>query len=74
MEKVVQGKPVEVFPVPDGIIFIKVDPHTGIPATRSIEGAIFESFLEGTTVIGAVPVGSDETQEDLKKESKDASR
>jgi len=73
MEKVVQGKPVEVFPVPDGIVFIKVDPHTGIPATRSTQGALFESFLEGTTASGAVPVEADETQEDLTKPLRDAS-
>ena len=73
MEKVLHGKPIEVFPVPDGIVFIKVDPHTGVPATRSTQGAIFESFLEGTTASGAVPVEADETQEDLTKPHKDAS-
>jgi penicillin-binding protein 1A len=48
-EKALQGTPVEVFPVPEGIVFIKVDPKTGAPATPSNRGAIFECFLEGTT-------------------------
>ena len=48
-EKALQGTPVEVFPVPDGIVFIKVDPKTGLPAKPSHRGAIFECFLEGTT-------------------------
>ena len=67
MEKAIRGKPVEVFPVPDGIVFIKVDHHTGMPAMRSSQGTIYESFLEGTTANGPVPVESDEDQEDLTR-------
>ena len=48
-EKALQGTPVEVFPVPEGIVFVKVDPKTGLPAKPSHRGAIFECFLEGTT-------------------------
>jgi penicillin-binding protein 1A len=48
-EKALEGTPVEVFPVPEGIVFIKVDPKTGVPAKPSNRGAIFECFLEGTT-------------------------
>jgi penicillin-binding protein 1A len=29
MEKAVQGTPIEPFPVPRGIVFVKVDPHSG---------------------------------------------
>ena len=65
MEKALQGKAREVFPVPDGIVFIKVDPHTGIPATRSTRDAIFESFLEGTTGTRAVPIEIKEGQEEI---------
>jgi len=74
MEKVVRGMPVEIFPVPDGIVFIKVDPHTGMPSMRSTHGTIYESFLEGTTANGAVPVEVDETQDDLTKNNTDSSR
>jgi len=74
MEKAVRGKPVEIFPVPDGIVFIKVDPHTGMPTMRSTHGTIYESFLEGTTANGAVPMEVDETQDDLTKNNTDSSR
>jgi len=50
MEKALQGKPVESFPVPNGIVFVKVDPHTGKPS--SAPGAIAEAFLEGAAPTG----------------------
>jgi penicillin-binding protein 1A len=74
MEKALQSRPREVFPVPDGIVFIKVDPHTGIPATRSTQDAIFESFLEGTTGTRAVPIETNEAQEETNRGDKDSSR
>ena len=46
MEKVVQHTPVEVFPTPEGIIFVKVDPKTGLAADASDKGAIYEAFLD----------------------------
>ena len=49
MEKAVQGSPVETFPVPEGIVFIKVNPKTGAPANPSEKGSIFECFIEGLT-------------------------
>ena len=48
-EKALQGTPIEVFPIPDGIVFTKVDQKTGAPARPGTKGAIFECFLEGTT-------------------------
>jgi penicillin-binding protein 1A len=48
-EKALQGMPVEVFSIPEGIVFTKVDPKTGAPAKPSTRGAIFECFIEGTT-------------------------
>lgn len=48
-EKALEGTPIQVFPIPEGIVFIKVDPKTGAPAKPSNRGAIFECFLEGTT-------------------------
>ncbi|MHB8769978.1 MAG: penicillin-binding protein 1A [Syntrophales bacterium] len=55
-EKALQGMPVEVFPIPEGIVFTKVDPKTGAPAKPSTRGAIFECFLEGTTPANAQTV------------------
>ncbi|HUV06258.1 MAG TPA: penicillin-binding transpeptidase domain-containing protein, partial [Spirochaetia bacterium] len=48
-EKALDKMPVEVFPIPEGIVFIKVDPKTGAPAKFWTKGARFEAFLEGTT-------------------------
>ncbi len=55
-EKALQGMPVEVFPIPEGIVFTKVDPKTGTPAKHSTRGGIFECFLEGTTPADAQTV------------------
>jgi len=66
MEKALQGTPIETFPVPDGIVFVKVDPRTGTPVTQSSRGAIYECFLEGTTPGNAVSVDIDDVPEDIK--------
>ena len=46
MEKVMHHTPVEAFPTPEGIIFVKVDPKTGLVADGSDKGAIYEAFLD----------------------------
>jgi penicillin-binding protein 1A len=48
-EKAFQGSPVELFPVPEGIVFMRVDPKTGVPAKPTTRAAIYECFIEGTT-------------------------
>jgi penicillin-binding protein 1A len=48
MEKFLQNKPVEAFPVPEGIVFTKVDAKTGLPVKESSRGFIFECFLDST--------------------------
>lgn len=50
MSKILARKPVEEFPIPDGIVFVKVHPRTGHP--YSGPDAIYECFLEGTTPPG----------------------
>ena len=55
-EKALQGMPVEVFPIPEGIVFTKVDSKTGAPAKPSTRGGIIECFLEGTTPANAQTV------------------
>ena len=52
-EQTLRETPVEVFPVPEGIVFVRVDPKTGDPAHFWTHGAILECFLEGTTPEGA---------------------
>ncbi|MGD0022144.1 MAG: PBP1A family penicillin-binding protein [Smithellaceae bacterium] len=46
MEKVLKNTPVETFPTPDGIVFVKVDAKTGKPANESENGTIYECFLD----------------------------
>jgi penicillin-binding protein 1A len=44
MEKFLQNTPVESFPAPEGIVFVKVNAKTGQP---SVSGTLSEAFLEG---------------------------
>ena len=47
MERALQGKPVESFPVPEGIVTAKIDPRTGL-LTKPFSEGITEYFLAGT--------------------------
>ncbi len=49
MKEVYKDRPVETFPIPEGIVFAKIDAKTGLLATSGQEGkVIFEAFVEGT--------------------------
>jgi len=48
MQTVLEGKPVRAFPVPDGVVFAKIDAETGLLAIPESENPIFECFKEGT--------------------------
>jgi penicillin-binding protein 1A len=74
MEKAVQGTSVETFPAPDGIVFIKVDPISGVPVTQPSRGGIYECFLEGTTPNNAVPIDTSDVWEDFIKYDVDNTR
>lgn len=67
MEKALKGTPVEVFPVPDGIVFGRIDPETGLPAKKSAKNAVYESFLEGTIPANGLPAEAGEVQEFWKR-------
>jgi penicillin-binding protein 1A len=62
MEKALQDTPVESFPVPQGIVFAKVN-SLGKPISGSEKG-INEAFLEGVTSTEK-PSSSDDEKEDL---------
>ncbi len=72
MEKAVQGTPIEPFPVPRGIVFVKVDPHSGQPVRHS-EGALYEAFLEGATPEGSSVVDGGQVPKKLPEDDEDAS-
>jgi penicillin-binding protein 1A len=48
MEKALAGQPAENFRVPEGIVFVKIDPKTGLLASPFSPDARTECFLEGT--------------------------
>ena len=48
MEQSLRGTPVEVFPVPEGIVFTKVERATGQPVKGASKTAIYECFLDDT--------------------------
>ena len=48
MKTVLKGKPIKHFPVPEEIIFAKIDPKTGLLASPSTPDPFFEAFKEGT--------------------------
>ncbi|MCE5264799.1 MAG: PBP1A family penicillin-binding protein [Deltaproteobacteria bacterium] len=66
-EKALQGTPIELFPVPEGIVFMKVDPKTGAPAKPAQKGAFYECFLEGTTPDDAETVDPANLPESLRR-------
>ncbi|HBR17261.1 MAG TPA: penicillin-binding protein, partial [Deltaproteobacteria bacterium] len=48
MQQAVEGTSIKNFQTPEGVVFIKIDKVTGMPATASTEQVIFEAFKEGT--------------------------
>ena len=48
MQMVAKDKKIEEFPVPEGIVFVKIDRKTGLLATPESKSTLFESFKEGT--------------------------
>ena len=48
LEKALASRPVEFFTPPDGIVFAKIDPETGLLAKPDSPTAVFECYLEGT--------------------------
>ena len=48
MQKVLKGKPVRTFPVPEGVVFSQIDAETGLLPIPESKETIFECFKEGT--------------------------
>jgi penicillin-binding protein 1A len=48
MSQVLEGRPVLDFPVPEGIVFAKIDATTGLLAGLESEKTVFQSFKEGS--------------------------
>ncbi len=61
MERALKGLPVEVFAAPEGVVFARIDPKTGLLANPGTKDPVFESFLEGTVPQEHAPPSGDET-------------
>jgi penicillin-binding protein 1A len=48
MQQALKGKPVNVFQVPEGVVFAKIDADTGLLPIPESKHTIFECFKEGT--------------------------
>jgi penicillin-binding protein 1A len=48
MQNVLKNEPIQNFKVPDGIVFVKINPETGYYPVTKNEKTIFECFKEGT--------------------------
>jgi penicillin-binding protein 1A len=48
MQKALTGRPVKNFSIPEGIVFAKIDPQTGLLCPPGAKDCIFECFKEGT--------------------------
>ncbi len=48
VHKILEGKPVRVFQVPEGVVFSKIDAETGLLPIPESKKTIFECFKEGT--------------------------
>ncbi len=51
MQTVLKDEPVQSFEVPEGIVFVKINPETGYYPKTKNEETFFESFKEGTLPI-----------------------
>jgi penicillin-binding protein 1A len=51
MQQATANKPVETFPVAPGVVFVRIDPVTGLLAAADSEAGVFECFKEGTAPV-----------------------
>jgi len=55
MSEILKGRSVLDFPVPPGVVFVKIDPETGLLAGPGTQKALFQAFVEGTEPREATP-------------------
>ena len=67
MKKILEETPAEFFPVPQGVVFVRVDPQTGLLAKPDSEGSVFTCFLEGTAPTEYTPEDEDQEKEEFFK-------
>ncbi|MDO9111553.1 MAG: PBP1A family penicillin-binding protein [Desulfatirhabdiaceae bacterium] len=65
MKQALANKPVQIFPVPEGIVFAKIDTDTGLLAGPETQNTLFECFKEGSlpTTVSAGKSSANELEE-----------
>ena len=67
MKKVLEEKPVEFFPIPEGVVFARIDQKTGLLAKPDSKGSVFACYLEGTAPTEYPQEDEDQGKEDFFK-------
>ena len=67
MKKILEETPAEFFPVPQGVVFVRIDPQTGLLAKPDSEGSVFTCFLEGTAPTEYAPEENTHEKEEFFK-------
>ncbi|MBR9982032.1 MAG: penicillin-binding protein 1A [Desulfatitalea sp.] len=55
MEQILKNEPVRIFPVPEGVVFAKIDADTGLLPIPESKNTVFECFKEGTAPVEYTP-------------------
>jgi len=69
MQRAVAGRSVRNFPIPEGIVFAKIDRDTGLLAPPGAKDVIFECFKEGTQPTQYSTEGSSGGEDFLKSDT-----
>ena len=64
MKQVLDGVPVKVFPVPEGVVFTKIDAETGLLPIPESKDTVFVCFKEGTVPTDSTKRPDEITEED----------
>ena len=65
MQAVLEGTPVQEFPVPEGVVFAAIDAKSGKLARPDGEGVIFQAFIDGTQPVEYVEDANEIKAEDF---------
>jgi len=60
MKEYLKDKPIETFSIPDGIIFAKINPHSGVVARSDEPGTVYAAFSGSLPSPGRGPQPTDE--------------
>ncbi|MBW2412469.1 MAG: penicillin-binding protein, partial [Deltaproteobacteria bacterium] len=64
MKEVLDGNPVKVFPVPEGVVFTQIDAETGLLPIPESKKTVFVCFKEGTVPTDSTKPPDEITEED----------